>query len=129
MGLDIVTEPKTLDQAKRVRVAQVRKQSARLALAGFTYNGKTFSLSTNDRNLILGQQVALAGGALPLPVTWQTLDGLDSETLNTAGEATAFFGAAVTRVSQIFQAAIPIFDAIGKTATIAEALAVQDTRT
>jgi len=68
----------TLDDYKRLRYFEIDIRTGELISQGFTYQGKMFSLSANAQTNILALDNTRDDSALSYPITYNTIDDLDS---------------------------------------------------
>ena len=81
----------TLDEWKQYKMELIDDKSSELiSNQGFLYNGKTFSLRKTSQLNILGVERRKELQGL-LPVTFNTIDNMDTEALATAGQVDSFF--------------------------------------
>jgi DNA polymerase I-like protein with 3'-5' exonuclease and polymerase domains len=67
-----------LQELKKWRYKQIDARTGELIKLGFVYSGKTFSLSQNAQINILGLDNAKDDPALTYPISYNTIDDLDS---------------------------------------------------
>jgi hypothetical protein len=72
---------------------EIDRKTAGLIFAGFTYQGKTFSLSLAAQATLLGAYITRA--SLSYPIDWSTADNADKITINNSTEVEDFYLAAV----------------------------------
>ena len=85
-----------LDVLKGIRHRQIDEKTDSLIAAGFTYNTKTFSLSANAQLTWLGMYTSRVD--LSYPVTVNTIDDADTESLTDANEVAAFYAAGLAQI-------------------------------
>ena len=72
------TKGLTLAEYKELRYKEIDNRTMELILDGFNYLGKVFSLSQNAQINILGLDETRDDPALTYPITYNTLDDLDT---------------------------------------------------
>jgi len=78
----------TLDEYKKVKHSEVDRRTGQLIKQGFSYDGKTFSLSETAQLNLLGVHLNRKEALLIYPIVFNTID--DTDTYSLADESDVF---------------------------------------
>lgn len=116
----------SLADAREFRFLQIDAKTDRVIGAGFTYAGKTFSLSLTAQNKIIGLYVSRAMQSFP--IRFNTIDDVDAVDLETAEDIEAMFVAAAVALRTAVDSGTAIKDLVRSADTVEDVLAVEDNR-
>lgn len=125
---DTWKESVDLPAAKEAKFNAIDKRTEELIRAGFTYGGKTFSLSTNAQNTFTGLYAVRAEVVFQYPVRVNTINDLDYLELADADDVRDFYLTAVGTYRAHLDGGTALKDAVRDATTIAEVEAVKDGR-
>jgi hypothetical protein len=116
----------SLDNYKTLRYNEIDAKSGQLIDAGFTYAGKTFSLSQNAQINLLALEVDK--NSMQYPIEWNTIDDADKYYIVDATDATNFHLTSLNVVKTILDSGTALKDQIRAAVDKAQVDAVIDNR-
>lgn len=117
-----------LDTLKRSRMEEIEARTAELKLDGFVYSDTTFGISTHDMLNLIGMDTNKDAAWVSYPVTWDSMDGMDSISVADSTAWTTFFSAAFEAYLGHETTNTALKTQIRNAATIAEVTAIVDNR-
>ena len=113
-----------LEEAKATKKADIDKRTEELCSLGFSYDGKTFSLSLDAQKNYIGMKMFETLMPDPTPIA-----AMDGSTYNLAKSSFgAFCGAALAMVQSHLNSRLPFLAAVEAASTPEDVMAVVDTR-
>lgn len=117
----------SVPRAKAAKRAEIDARSEDLIAEGFSYDGRTFSLSLNAQAKWLGLYVGRSAITYPYPA--QTLDGLGVYDVASAAVVEALYGTAMARVAAVLAGGADLVARVNAAATLDAVNAIVDSRT
>jgi hypothetical protein len=118
----------TLDEYKQLRYKEIDSKSGELISQGFTYQSKTFSLSTSAQTNILALDNTRDDPALTYPIKYNTLDDLDSYDVVDSTDLHNMYLTALSTKKAILDGGTTLKTSVRNATTEAEVDAVIDNR-
>jgi len=118
----------TLEQARTVKCDSIDYRTRQLIGEGFTYSGKTFSLSDAAQLKMSGLNQVRSEAAITYPVKANTIDDQDVYAIPDAATFLAFYLEGVTTLRGHVDSGTELKDQARAAATVAEVEAVVDPR-
>jgi hypothetical protein len=113
---------------KTKRAAEVDALTDELIKAGMSFGGKVFSLSPAAQLKMVAAYVTRNDPAFTFPVVWNTIDDLDTFSIDDAQDMSNFYLTGIGTVRAHLDSGTTIKDAIRAATTVAELDAVEDNR-
>ena len=117
-----------LDQLKECRFQEIDDKTGVLISNGFTYDGKVFSLSVNAQTNILALDNSRNEPEIVYPITYNTIDDLDSYSVPDAATIHAMYLTALATKKGIIDAGTTLKQSIRDAVDIAAVNAIEDNR-
>lgn len=128
MEIDRKYDLNDLDDLKAYRFKQIDRKTGELVSAGFSYGGKTFSLSANAQINILALDETRNDPALTYPIEYNTINDLDSYSVVDADDLHNMYLTALATKKGIIDSGTTIKQQIRDAVDIAAVNAIVDNR-
>jgi hypothetical protein len=127
-ALDAVVAAHSLAAAKVIKHRAIDVKTSALIAVGFTFAGKTFSLSQNAQSNLIGLDLTRLDVALVYPITYNTKDDMDTHSLANAVDVHNLYLTALGTYRAHLDSGTALKDQVRAAATVAAVDAVADVR-
>ncbi len=117
-----------LDDVKEAKCAVIDIRTGELIAAGFTYSGKTYSLSACAQDNLNAMYASRSASFQDYPIVYSCIDNTDKVSLADAAAVEGFYEAAYDHKRSQLDSGNTLKDSVRDATTVAEVEAITDSR-